>query len=207
MMAGYERLSPGDAYSSGKGHGWETRVQAVEFERPVRDPKMRGSRGQLILEEAYDFHRDDLNRDGVISKDDLAFRLDVQNGRYRVSITLGDLSQALGSIDLFVNGARVAEQASVWAPGGYRMLDLTPTGWWNALRTTVEVTDGRIRIVMKENQKHYDTELAEQKTWETPYAKWYHSTPILQEAPYHFIGYPFVHHSVMAIENPPPPKR
>ncbi|MHC4994949.1 MAG: hypothetical protein ACYTGQ_07840, partial [Planctomycetota bacterium] len=105
-----------------------------------------------------------------------------------------------GSIDLSVNGRKVAEQLSVWAPGGYRLLDRTPAGWWTTFRATVEVTDGAIQIDWAKNQSHYDTQLAEQETWETPYAKWYHAVPIIREPPYHYIGYPFTHHSVMAIE-------
>lgn len=201
VAEGYQRLAAGQTYNKARGYGWERgKPVHVEFRRPVRDSKLRGSAGQLLLEEAYDNHRDALNRDGVVSRGDLGFRLDVPNGTYRVVITMGDLSQAIGSIDLAVNNELVAGQLAVWAPGGYRLLDRTPAGWWNAFRTTVKVTDGAIQITWKKNQKHYDDQMAEQAAGETPYAQWYHRVPIIQEPPYNYIGYPFVGHSVVAIE-------
>ena len=204
VMQGYRRLSADDTYSAARGYGWqEGNPRHLEFKRPVRDQKLRGSFGQLLLEEAYDSHRNPLNRDGVVSRQDIGFRLDLPNGTYRVGVTMGSLSQAIGSIDLSMNDRLVAEQLAVWAPGGYRMLDVTPAGWWTTFRATVEVTDGALRIDWKKNQRHYDAQMAEQATWETPYAQWYHRTPVLQEPPYHYIGYPFVGHSVMAIEVTP----
>jgi hypothetical protein len=188
-------------YDETRGYGWEQgRPAHLEFRRPVRDRRLRGSAGQLLLEEAYDNHRNALSRDGVASHRDLGFRLDVPNGTYRVAITMGNLSRAIGSIDLVVNNSLVAEQLAVWSPGGYRLLDRTPAGWWNTFRTTVNVTDGKIQIAWKKNQQYYDQQMTEQAGEETPYAQWYHRVPIIQEPPYHYIGYPFVGHSIMAIE-------
>ncbi|MHC4143812.1 MAG: hypothetical protein ACYSUD_03435 [Planctomycetota bacterium] len=181
VMEGYRRLAASQMYNEAKGYGWEHgRPANVEFRRPVRDRRLRGSAGH--------------------SRGDLGFRLDVPDGIYRVAITVGDLSKAIGSIDLAVNGSLAAEQLAVWAPGGYRLLDRTPAGWWNTFRTTVKVTDRTIRIAWKKNQKHYNEQMAEQAAGETPYAQWYHRVPIIQEPPYHYIGYPFVGNSVMAIE-------
>lgn len=104
--------------------------------------------------------------------------------RNRVAVTMGSLSTAIGSIDLSMNDELVAQQLAVWAPGGYRMLDVTPAGWWTTFRATVKVTDGAIQIDWKKNQQHYDAQMTKQATWETPYAKWYHATPVLQKPPY-----------------------
>jgi hypothetical protein len=204
VMEGFQRLTADDAYDESRGYGWLVgRPMDLEFRRPVRDNSLRGSFGQSLLEEAYDKHRNPLIRDGVISRQDLGFRLDLPNGVYRVGITMGSLTGAIGSIDLAVNDKLVAGQLAVWAPGGYRMLDVTPAGWWTTFRTTVEVTDGTVRIDWKKNQQRYDTQMAEQATWETPYAQWYHSTPVLQVPPYHYIGYPFAGHSILAMEVTP----
>ena len=54
------------------------------------------------------------------------------------------------------------------------------------------MTDG------KKNQQYYAAQMAEQTTWEIPYAQWYHAKPILQDL--HYIGYPLAGHSIMAIE-------
>ncbi len=208
VMDGHQRLTHADRYSAARGYGWESEAESLEFARPQPDPQLRGSWGQLLLAEAYDNHRDDLNRDAVIGRQDLTFRLDVPPGSYRVSVTLGDLSVALGSIDVFLNDRLVADQIAVWAPGGYRMLDRTPAGWWRVIRATGDSRDGAIRVALRKNQAQYDEQMAEQATWENPYRQWYHRVPVIQDPPYHFIGYPFEHHSIMAIEvqpyTPPP---
>ena len=200
-MEGFRRLSANDGYEASRGYGWlGGRPMHLDFQRPVRNRRLRGSFSDQLLQEAYDHHRNPLNRDGVMSRQDISFQLDVPNGVYRVAVTMGSLTSAIGSIDLYVNQRLVAEQLAVWSPGGYRMLDRTPAGWWTTFRTTVEVTDGTIRIDWKKNQAYYDAQMAEQATWETPYAQWYHSTPVLQDPPYYYIGHPFVGHSIMAIE-------
>lgn len=204
VLRGFERLTADEVYNTSRGYGWlGGRPMHVEFRRPERNMQLRGSLSDQLLQEPYDEHRNPLNRDGVVSRQDIGFRLDLPNAIYRVSVTMGSLTNAIGSIDLSVNGALVAEQLAVWSPGGYRMLDRTPAGWWTTFRTTAEVTDGAIRINWKKNQAHYDAQMAEQATWETPYAQWYHSTPVLQDPPYHYIGYPFAGHSIMAIEVTP----
>lgn len=50
------------------------------------------------------------------------------NSIYRVAVTMGNLSTAIGSIDLSVNDEAVA---SSWLSGRpeYQMLDRTTTGW------------------------------------------------------------------------------
>lgn len=201
---GYRRVTAKDAYQAEVGYGWVGgEPVGLEFRRPRPDPRQRGSARQFLLAEAFDNHRNELNRDAVASRRDLAFRLDVPNGTYRVHVTMGDLSRAIGSIDLLVDGKPMAEHLAVWSPGGYRLLDRTPAGWWTTIRATVKVTDGAITIAWKKNQQYYDQQMAEQAKWETPYAQWYHRVPIIREPPYHFIGYPFVGHVIMAIEVTP----
>ena len=204
VMQGYRRLTADRQYEASQGYGWRGGQPVhLVFRKPTPNPKLRGSFSEQLLTEPYDKHRNPLNLDGVMSRRDIGFRLDVPDGVYRVSITMGSLTAAIGSIDLFVNDKMVAEQLAVWSPGGYRMLEKTPAGWWTTFRSTVKVTNGAIQIDWKKNQQHYDTELAEQATWETPYARWYHATPIVQKPPYNFIGYPFVGHSIMAIDVTP----
>ena len=96
VMDGYRRLTADEAYNESRGYGWQGgRAADLEFRRPVRDLKLRGSFGQSLLEEAYDNHRNPINRDGVISRQDMGFRLDVPNGVYRVAVTMGSLSTAV----------------------------------------------------------------------------------------------------------------
>ena len=72
VAEGYRRLAAGQTYNKSRGYGWEQgRAANVEFRRPVRDRRLRGSAGQLLLEEAYDNQRNPINRDGVIDLADV----------------------------------------------------------------------------------------------------------------------------------------
>ena len=150
----------------------------------------------------------DLNRDSIVSEEDLTFRLDVPKGRYRVTVMLGDMSQALGSIDVMVNGRIAAEHVSAWTPGtrgpgNHRRILMDPYGWWTRVRHTVTAYDGYIRIELKKNQSYYDRMLASQENheeqWDKDWRKHYLRVGVTSP-PYFFIGWPFVRHSVMAIE-------
>ena len=181
VAEGYSRLTSDDSYDASRKYGWASgNARSVDF--------------------GDHENRTDLNGDGVQSADDLAFRADVPNGTYRVRLTMGDLTKALGSIDVYFNDKLVGEHVAAWTPGSYRGFDLGPAGWWVTVRATVEVTSGMVRITMRKNQSFYDEQLAEQKTWETPFARWYHRKPVRTEPPYSFINYPFAGNSVMSIE-------
>lgn len=181
VAEGYSRLTSDDQYDPSRKYGWLSRnVKSIDF--------------------GDHENRTDLNGDGIQSAGDLAFRADVPNGTYRVRLTIGDLTKALGSIDVYFNDKLVGKHVAAWRPGSYRGFDLGPAGWWVTVRATVKVTNGAVHIMMKKNQGFYDEQLAEQKTWETPFARWYHRKPVRTEPPYFFIGYPFAGNSVMSIE-------
>lgn len=197
VAEGYERLTS-EKYTPERGYGWQSEATATVF-----DPIDRGRGRNSMHEELFDYlkeSRDALNCDGVVGREDLAFRADLPHGEYRVRLTIGDMSQAIGSMDVFLNGVRSHSAVAAWTPGSYRGFDRNPAGWWVTLRDTVRVDGGQLSISVKRNQSYYDEQMAEQATWETPFAKWYHRTPVRTEPPYFYIGYPFVHNSVMAIE-------
>ncbi len=202
VMDGYGALSGDQTYDQAAGFGWEgVPPSAKVFVAPSGVPGGRGGDwGSDYMRESTT----DLTRDAVVSAQDLVFRADVPDGTYRVVLTIGDLSQAIGSMDVRINGALVGDQVAAWRPGGYRMLHRTPAGWWAYVRSTVQVSDGVIRIALTKNQTHYDNEMAEQATWGSPYLAWrpgpagYPDSP-----PYYYIGYPFVHNSIMAIDIAP----
>jgi len=211
VMDGYQKLTAAQQYEEGRGYGWETvAAQSVVFPDPIPDPSGRGSWGQgfmfkYITEEC----RNDLNSDGVVSKDDLVFRIDVsQGGKWRVAVTIGDMSQAIGSIDVKFNNNLLANHLAAWSAGTYRMFDQAPGPWWRTVRSVVDAKHGIIRISLSKNQTYYDREFAKQASGENPYEQWYHRTPVVKGPPYVFIGVPFVRNSIMAIEvtpySPPP---
>jgi hypothetical protein len=202
VMAGYARLTASEQYDPGRGYGWETpAARGLVFPEPTPNPEWRGSWGQAaMLAYITQECRNNLNMDGVVCEGDLKFRMDVPNGRYRVRVTIGDMSRALGSIDVSYNDRLAGSHVAVWSASSYRMFDQTPGPWWKTIRKTLDVTDGTVRIALSKNQSYYDQQLAVQKAEKTPYAQWYHATPIVQTPPYVFIGCPFVHNSIMAIE-------
>ena len=203
---GYERLTADDVYGRDRGYGWEScEPTSMVFGFP-KEPEDRGTEGRpAALAEHLRKSYNDLNSDAVTSIGDLAFRADVPGGTYRVTLTVGDMSQAIGSMDVYMNGRLVEGRVAAWTPGSYRSLMKNPSGWWTYVRGTVEATDGFIRVMLSKNQSYYDEQMAEQLTWENPRGL-YWAQPIpdsfwgRKDPPYHYIGWPFVHNSVMAIE-------
>jgi len=185
VMDGCERLTGNDIYGRGRGFGWEG---VVPRDVPYG---YGGYLGENV---------NDLSRDGVMSSDELVFRADVPDGTYRVAVVVGDLTRALGSIDVWMNGKLVAERVTPWGPGSYRGLMKTPGGSLRYVRATVPVTDGTVRIRLTKNQSYYDQQLEEQRAEENPYTEWHHKNPVISAPPYYYIGWPFVHNAVMGIE-------
>ncbi len=216
VAVGYQRLAPDAIYSQGAAYGWEgAQPQAISFP----DITTFGRLGSFSPHMRQNLN--DLNRDFVFSEDDLVFRADVPNGIYRVTVTIGDMSRAIGSMDLSVNGTTVSEHLAAWSPGGgyaghHRRLLTLPHGWWTDERTTVSVKDAIIRIALTKNQKHFDAMMAkhapEEQAWESAIEEQGGTPPYwrvgVKEPPYYYIGWPFVHNSIMAIEivpHMPPP--
>jgi len=197
VMPGYQRLTAADVYSQAKGYGWEVeKPSSVEFENPGPSERAHWVARDKIFEE----NLTDLNRDAVVSEDALVFRADVPNGTYRISLLIGDMAQATGSVDVYVNGQLAEERVAAWHPGAYRRLLQSPAGWWTRVDHTASVEDGIIRIRLAKNQTYYDEQMAEQMTWLNPYKVHYWSFAEDKNPPYYYIGWPFVHNSVMAID-------
>ena len=209
VMKEYQRLTAEDRYEPERGFGWESgSPQSVEFENP--GPPERPS--WVPTDKMFAENRNDLNCDAVVDEGDLTFRADVPDGLYRVSVVMGDLSQAIGSIEVTINDELAAEHFAAWAPGGYRFLIKEPIGWWGRVRHTVRAEDGFIRIQLRKNQDYYDRQMAEQMTWpDAAYRYGSQNPPYVErtfrltdnEPPYFYIGFPFVRNSVMAIEIAP----
>jgi hypothetical protein len=202
VMKGYRRLTAGQLYNPSAGFGWE-KGRPAGADIPDLPELKPFPLYPYILE-----HLNELNRDSVVSSEDLTFRIDLPAGTYRLTLRLGDMSTALGSIDVFVNGAKAAENVAAWTPGtrgvgNHRRILVNPYGWWSEVRHTVEVREGFIRIELRKNQSYYDRMLAAQERheqqWDPNWRAHYERVGVTA-SPYFFIGWPFVRHSVMAIE-------
>jgi len=201
VMVGYQRLTGEDVYEPAAGRGWEgCRPTSVAFGSP-EIPEGKGSAGRPdALQEYLEASYDDLNRDGVVSESDLVFRADVPAGTYRVTLQIGDMSKAIGSMDVYVNGELAEERVAAWTPGTYRFLLRGRAGWWTYVRKTVKADGGVIRVALKKNQSYYDEQMAEQETWDNPTSVYWAKDWNEKVPPYSYIGWPFVHNSLMAIE-------
>jgi len=204
VMDGYERLTAAEQFDAARGYGWESpAAESVVFGEGT-PPTIGGSYGwPPDLREHWKNSRHALNQDAVVCREDLTFVVHVPPGQYRVALTIGDMGQAIGSMDLYSNDDRLEGPITAWAPKSYRMYYLNPGGWSTTVRHTIDAQDGTIRLRLTKNQSYYDEQLALQRTQKTPFALWYHGTPIIQEPPYEFIGAPFIHNSIQAIEIAP----
>ncbi len=131
LKDGYIALTAAETYDASRGYGWiGGSLESVELGLPGPGKKGgRGGGGSWMADFAME-HRTALTRDAVVSQEDLQFRVDVPDGVYRVTLTLGDFSQAGGSMDIEINGEVAEKRVAAWSPGVYRMLQKTPMGWW-----------------------------------------------------------------------------
>ena len=217
VAEGYTRVTDKDSYSTDRGYGWETEgIRSVSHEEGFPVYAQARSEGQILYRDFLTLV-DPLNVDSIVADGDLAFRVDVPNGTYRVSVLVGDMGQNLGSITLSINGDLKEKNITAWHPGttGYgnhRRILQDPWGFYTPVRHTVEVSDGSIRIVLGKDQTAYDESMAKQSVeepkWEQDYATEYMDFPPysrvgVKEAPYYYCGWPFVHNSIMAVEIAP----
>ena len=199
VLEGYQRLTDADIYSEGKQYGWEgARPEARAIEKGFNF----GVLGQFshYMSESLN----DLNGDAVMSETDLVFRADIPEGTYRVTLTIGDMSQAIGSMDVYINGKLAAEHVAAWSPGGasgghHRRLMTQPNGWWTKVRKTVTAEDGVIRLRLTKNQSYFDRMMVEQVETEKALEDHYWRVGV-EEPPYYYIGWQFVRNSIMAAE-------
>jgi len=209
VTASYQRLTADQMYDPTKGFGWEGEIPtSMEFAKGFEfNFSTLGMYAQHIESSI-----NDLNGDAVMSGSDLAFRADVPDGTYRVTVTIGNMREPLGSIDLYINDKLVGEHLAAWSSGSrpphHRRLMRVPNGWWTNERNIVEVKDGTIRIRLTKNQTYYDEMLAKQavdeKAWEDHIAATEGTAPYarvgIDGPPYYYIGWPFAGNSIMAIE-------
>ena len=101
------RITADMAYSAERGYGW-TSSQQSGFDRAEPLAEMKHGGNPMRPDLLYHRHATPLNRDGISSKQDLRFRVDLPKGRYRLQVWLGDLHQALESLAVEINGKPIA---------------------------------------------------------------------------------------------------
>jgi hypothetical protein len=158
---GFQAVTAGDAYTPKKGFGWTSNDRQDFFlDKPVEDPSWSGPGDQVIPPGMIAWKEyTAVTADGVMSPRELAFRADVPNGVYRVRLTMGHLHQALGSLQIFINGELVAKDFDVKHFARRAAAD-HQYGFARTLRRTVRVDNGRIEICVRGDETEFLKRLA-----------------------------------------------
>ncbi len=147
VALGYTQVSPKTIYSAQRKFGWlNSSPEAFDIAKPMEDPSWLQPSGQVVPEN-YLIHKEhsELTRDGVSSKQDLVFQVDVPNGSYDVAITLGRLDRPVCSLQVLINDKLEATDfdAKHWVE---RKRPDRQYGFPRSLRRTVTVENGRMQI-------------------------------------------------------------
>jgi len=158
LASGHVRVTGRDGYNDAVGYGWESTGQ-VDFTTQTPkwddlDPMSHMGRG-ITLERPllYNQYVSPVRRDGVHSHSDMLFRIDVPDGKYRIRITLGDLTEGLDSMNVDCNGHVVTKNISAkhMAWRNYPVF----FGFYRDVCFTAEATDGAIRIRLYGDDAQY----------------------------------------------------
>jgi fibronectin type 3 domain-containing protein len=113
VQTGYTQVTPSTTYSALTGYGWDTSSGLDARDRLAPD---------------------NLRRDFVFSSSDHTFNMDLSNGKYQVTLIIGDLSYMHDNIN-------------VYAEAGLMVNNLTaPAGTFTTVTFTVTVNDGQLNI-------------------------------------------------------------
>ncbi len=193
-----------ERYEARRGYGWNGQApELIEFPEPPESGQPHHRSEAKVYAEV----EDPLKRDAAISTSDMEFRADLPNGTYDVTLIIGDLRETLGSIDVYINGQLSAEHVAAWAPRHRNLLRNT-LGWWNEVRRTVQVTDGKVQIRLTGNETYYRAECERQEGVEPAWAAQFpfsnnvniYARVGLREAPYIYAGFPFLRNALMGLE-------
>ena len=135
LEEGYTRVTTGDLFSWQKGWGWESApaddfvyqgpgsvsVQKMvdydlvrknrmdrAFARRNREFRAKGARRFDYTDPLYQAFLDDLSGDAVLNPGELVFKVALPNGRYAVSMIIGDVQLPRYGMDVYANGYLVA---------------------------------------------------------------------------------------------------
>ena len=162
------RVTGADAYRAAAGFGWTTTEHhAFDRDRPLAELRHGGNpmRPDLL----YQSHATPMTRDGVASKADMRFRIDVKPGKYRVHVWMGDLHHALESLALECNGRTIATGVSAKHIIGRSQPE--STGLYQILRFDADAPDGRIELRFFGDDSQYQEASRRLSEWFPPGAR------------------------------------
>ena len=155
-------VSGRDYFETPRGYGFESRGQ-VSFDRDKPLPELRHGGNPMRPDLLYRSHANALTRDGVASRRDISFRVDVEPGNYRLQVWVGDLHAPLESLALECNGRTVASGISAKHIIGRGQPE--STGHYRWLRFNVHTTDGIIRLRFFGDETRYEADRRRYEKW------------------------------------------
>lgn len=163
VALGYTQVSPAANYSTERKYGWlDCHPDAFDIAKPMEDPSWLQPAGQVVQENylIYKEHSD-LTRDGVSSRQDLIFQVDLPNGLYDISITLGRLDRPVCSLQVSINDKLVAVDfdAKHWVE---RKRPDRQYGFPRSLRRTMQVDNGHMQIRLHGDDSGFRRRFAEE---------------------------------------------
>ncbi len=204
VMPGFKRVTADDIYSPSRGYGFlEPTCRSF-----VLEPVKKGPSFMIDTVEHFKRHATPLLVDGVRDTADIRFRADVSPGRYRVTVSMGDLNTPMGCVSLYAND-QVIEENITFHHGTKRRISGAArewtwgsgvTGFYDRVRFTMDAGDGSIVIRLTRDESIYNRLLELEKEKEPKFAKLWKDKGQANEAPYIDIGEPFVDLPLLGVE-------
>jgi len=170
--SGYTRVTKNDVFSWEKGWGWTSEaaeefaysgpqsvsgdkkrdyeVVLLEMERRAfneegKELDPRSNPWHHDLSALYKAYLDDVSRDAVLNPGVLTFKVALPNGRYQVTMILGDLRLPRHGMDVFANGELVASNPLQ-----------SPLAWPGWVSLPVTVARNNPRLTQRENPNAFE---------------------------------------------------
>ncbi len=140
LCEGFSKVAPGTVHSSTLGYGWEKEPAGAQ------DATGEEFSGWGVMRPVTDFVLgvNAMTVDCVTDPEALAFRVDLPDGEYDVSIWAGNYARPLPRLTVHANGKPIKEDFDSRSPWTMHMK--TETGAARLVRSVVRVSDGMLRI-------------------------------------------------------------
>jgi len=102
----------------------------------------------------YDAFLNDMSRDAVLSPDELAFKVTLPDGRYMVSVVLGDLQIPRYAMEIYANGVLI-DSNKYTGMVQHRGFSEPATPWLARVSFPIEIVRNNLRIAVRANDNLY----------------------------------------------------
>ncbi|MHC4401906.1 MAG: hypothetical protein ACYTG0_19715 [Planctomycetota bacterium] len=182
VKEGWTRITPDDEFTWERGYGWSIEKPAGHYAYRGRVPSQKGADYGVVQNQGlrrafekrgrpcdvaplrqtagphtldfYDEVLDDVATDAVLNPDLLAFKVTLPNGRYMVSMILGDLQIPRYGMDVFANGSLVASNVYTGLVQ-FRGYTEPCSPWPVRIRFPVNVVRRNLRVALRANLNNF----------------------------------------------------